>query len=47
MDTSDDVFNPSGPLSGYNLFEGNQALRDALKLNALGPETASLSRLCA
>ena len=45
MDTRHEVFNPPGPLSGYNLFEGNQALRDALKLNASGLDKAALSHL--
>ena len=45
MDTRHEVFNQPGPLSGYNLCEGIQALRNALKLNAPGPDTAALSRL--
>jgi putative acyl-CoA dehydrogenase len=32
--THHEVFNQPEPLVDYNLFEGNNALRDALKLNA-------------
>jgi putative acyl-CoA dehydrogenase len=40
-----EVFNQPEPLAGYNLFEGNRALRDALKFNAPALETRSLSAL--
>ena len=44
-DTTHDVFNQPAPLAGYNLFEGNRALRDALKFNAPALDTAALSAL--
>jgi len=34
MDATHEVINQPEPLVGYNLFEGNRALRDALKFNA-------------
>jgi len=40
-----DVLNQPTPLVDYNLFSGNRALRDALKLNAPGLATASLHDL--
>jgi putative acyl-CoA dehydrogenase len=40
-----EVFNQPAPLVGYNLFEGNQALRAALKFNAPKLETQSLAKL--
>jgi putative acyl-CoA dehydrogenase len=39
------VFNQPEPLVDYNLFEGNRALRDALKLNAPALDTAPLAAL--
>ncbi|SFC61423.1 putative acyl-CoA dehydrogenase [Polaromonas sp. OV174] len=45
MDTTHEVFNQPEPLVNYNLFEGNQALRAALKFNAPGLDTAELSQL--
>ena len=45
MDVTHEVFNQPQPLVDYNLFEGNQALRDALKLNAPGLATAELAAL--
>ena len=44
-DATHEVFNQPRPLAHYNLFEGNQALRDALKLNAPKLGTESLSKL--
>jgi putative acyl-CoA dehydrogenase len=44
-DATHEVFNQPETLAGYNLFEGNRGLRDALKLNAPGLNTASLSAL--
>jgi putative acyl-CoA dehydrogenase len=44
-DLTHEVFNQPEPLVGYNLFEGNRALRDALKFNAPALDTASLSAL--
>lgn len=38
MHSTHDVFNQPEPLVGYNLFSTNQALRDALKFNALGAQ---------
>jgi putative acyl-CoA dehydrogenase len=40
-----DVFNQPQPLVGYNLFEVNRGLRDALKFNAPQLELASLTHL--
>ena len=45
MDATHEVFNQPEPLGNYNLFEGNRGLRDALKFNAPGLDTAELSRL--
>jgi putative acyl-CoA dehydrogenase len=45
MDATHEVFNQPNPLVDYNLFEGNRALRDALKFNAPQLDTAELSRL--
>jgi putative acyl-CoA dehydrogenase len=44
-DSTHDVFNQPAPLVGYNLFEGNRALRDALKFNAPSLDTGALSAL--
>jgi putative acyl-CoA dehydrogenase len=44
-DSTHEVFNQPEPLVDYNLFEGNRALRDALKLNAPQLDTAELSVL--
>jgi putative acyl-CoA dehydrogenase len=44
-DATHEVFNQPETLAGYNLFEGNRGLRDALKHNAPGLDTASLSAL--
>ncbi len=43
-DLTHEVFNQPEPLVDYNLFEGNRALRDALKLNAPRLDTAPLVR---
>ncbi|MEO6017340.1 MAG: isovaleryl-CoA dehydrogenase [Polaromonas sp.] len=40
-----EVFNQPAALAGYNLFEGNRALRDALKFNAPQIDTAELAAL--
>lgn len=40
-----DVFNQPKPLVGYNLFEANRGLKDALNFNAPQLELASLTRL--
>jgi putative acyl-CoA dehydrogenase len=40
-----EVFNQPEPLADYNLFEGNQALRDALRFNAPQLDTAPLAAL--
>jgi putative acyl-CoA dehydrogenase len=40
-----EVFNQPAPLVNYNLFETNQPLRDALKLNAPGLDAAPLHAL--
>src|SRR6478735_5017303 len=40
-----EVFNQPEPLVGYNLFEGNQALRDALRFNAPQLDVAPLLQL--
>ncbi|HJW12620.1 MAG TPA: acyl-CoA dehydrogenase family protein, partial [Albitalea sp.] len=45
MDVTHEVFNQPAPLTGYNLFEGNRPLRDALRFNAAGLDIAELSRL--
>jgi len=34
VNTTHEIFNQPTPLENYNLFTGNQALRDALKFNA-------------
>jgi putative acyl-CoA dehydrogenase len=44
-DLTHEVFNQAEPLVDYNLFEGNHALRDALKLNAPQLDTAALVSL--
>ena len=44
-DVTHQVFNQPAPLAGYNLFEGNRALRDALKFNAPTLDTAPLAAL--
>ncbi|MBO9647213.1 MAG: isovaleryl-CoA dehydrogenase [Variovorax sp.] len=45
MDATHEVFNQPAPLTGYNLFETNRALRDALKFNAPQLHTAALGHL--
>ncbi|MDB5827795.1 MAG: acyl-CoA dehydrogenase domain protein [Variovorax sp.] len=45
MDTTHEVFNQPAPLVGYNLFETNRPLRDALKFNAPELQTAGLHDL--
>jgi putative acyl-CoA dehydrogenase len=45
MDVTHEVVNQPQPLVDYNLFEGNLGLRDALKLNAPGLDTAELATL--
>ncbi|MFC6279950.1 MULTISPECIES: isovaleryl-CoA dehydrogenase [Polaromonas] len=45
MDITHEVFNQPDPLVGYNLFETNQPLRDALRFNAPELDTAELSSL--
>lgn len=45
MDITHEVFNQPDPLVGYNLFETNRALRDALKFNAPALDTTELSSL--
>lgn len=45
MDTTHEVFNQPAPLTGYNLFESNQPLRDALKFNAPQLQLAGLAEL--
>ena len=45
MHATHEVFNQPAPLVGYKLFETNQPLRDALKLNAPGLATAPLQAL--
>ncbi|MES1979352.1 MAG: isovaleryl-CoA dehydrogenase [Pseudomonadota bacterium] len=45
MDTNHEVFNQPAPLAGYNLFETNRPLRDALKFNAPTLDTAALVAL--
>jgi putative acyl-CoA dehydrogenase len=44
-DLTHEVFNQPEPLVGYNLFERNLALRDALRLNAPQLDTAPLAAL--
>ncbi|NNU43045.1 isovaleryl-CoA dehydrogenase [Ramlibacter montanisoli] len=44
-DQTHEVFNQPEPLVGYNLFETNRPLRDALKFNAPGLDTAPLATL--
>jgi putative acyl-CoA dehydrogenase len=44
-DVTHEVFNQPEPLVGYNLFETNRALRDALKFNAPALDTAPLQAL--
>ncbi|MDM0051697.1 isovaleryl-CoA dehydrogenase [Variovorax sp. J22R115] len=45
MDTTHEVFNQPASLSGYNLFETNRPLRDALKFNAPQLQLAPLEHL--
>ena len=45
MDITHKVFNQPDPLVGYNLFETNRPLRDALKFNAPALDTTELSSL--
>ncbi|MDO5692437.1 MAG: isovaleryl-CoA dehydrogenase [Pseudomonadota bacterium] len=45
MAATHDVFNQAAPLADTNLFAGNRALQDALKLNAPGLDTAPLAEL--
>ena len=45
MHTTHDVFNQPKPLVGYNLFQTNRALRDALTFNAPALDTAPLHTL--
>ena len=45
METTHDVFNQPAPLVGYNLFETNRPLRDALGFNAPELQTAGLHAL--
>jgi putative acyl-CoA dehydrogenase len=45
MDATHAVFNQPEPLVGYNLFDGNQALRAALKFNAAQLDVEPLHRL--
>ncbi|MEO5669617.1 MAG: isovaleryl-CoA dehydrogenase [Ramlibacter sp.] len=45
MEATHEVFNQPAPLVDYNLFEGNLALRDALKLNATVLDVEALSAL--
>jgi putative acyl-CoA dehydrogenase len=45
MNATHEVINQPEPLVNYPLFEGNRALRDALKFNAPQLNTASLSEL--
>jgi len=45
MDTTHEVFNQPAPLTGYNLFETNRPLRDALKFNAPQLHLAPLEHL--
>jgi putative acyl-CoA dehydrogenase len=45
MDSTHDVFNQPAPLTGINLFAVNRPLRDALRFNAPGLDTAELDAL--
>ncbi|HEY2256597.1 MAG TPA: acyl-CoA dehydrogenase family protein [Variovorax sp.] len=45
MESTHEVFNQPAPLVGYNLFDTNRPLRDALKFNAPQLELESLARL--
>ena len=45
MNATHEVFNQPEPLVGYNLFEGNRPLGDALRLNAPGLDSATLISL--
>jgi putative acyl-CoA dehydrogenase len=45
MQATHEVFNQAAPLVDYPLFETNQGLRDALRLNAPSLDTRALSRL--
>lgn len=45
MDTTYEVFNQPAPLVGYNLFQTNRPLRDALKFNAPQLQLAPLDEL--
>ena len=45
MDSTHEVLNQPEPLAGYNLFDGNLGLRDALKVNAPQLDTSVLSTL--
>ena len=45
MDVTHEVSNQPLPLSGYNLFNGNRALRDALRFNAPALATDELEQL--
>jgi len=45
MNATHEVFNQPEPLAGYNLFDTNQGLRDALKFNAPKLATTDLSAL--
>jgi len=45
MDATHEVFNQPASLAGYNLFETNRPLGDALKFNAPSLDTAGLSKL--
>jgi len=45
QDATHEVFNQPAPLAGYNLFETNRPLRDALKFNAPQLPTGSLAQL--
>jgi putative acyl-CoA dehydrogenase len=47
MDVIHEVFNQPEPLTGYNLFDGNRALRDALKFNAPELDVSPLAQLSA
>ncbi|WP_395684960.1 isovaleryl-CoA dehydrogenase [Caenimonas koreensis] len=45
MTPTHEVVNQPQPLAGYNLFDGNRGLRDALKFNAPALDVAELSSL--
>jgi len=45
MSSTHDVFNQPNALVGHNLFDGNRALRDALRFNASALDAGELSRL--